>query len=129
MGRFAELVRFGIVGLGATGVHASVAGLMHAATGLPADFNNCLGFAAAFGVSLFGHLRWTFRTEAHPGQAARRFFAIAIAGFFASALIMRLALGPAGAALWQAQALAILIVPPVSFLGSKFWAFRGRATA
>ncbi|MEO1475398.1 MAG: GtrA family protein [Pseudomonadota bacterium] len=120
-----EVLRFGGVGIAATLVHAGAASLFHVLSPATAELNNVGGFLTAFGVSFAGHATWTFKTGL-TGQAAMRFFVIALVGFAASAAMMRFALG-AELPVWAAQGLAILVVPPLSFVGAKVWAFRNDA--
>ncbi len=124
---FGEIIKFAGVGLAATAVHASSATALHISTGLSPSLVNIIGFLCAFIVSCAGHLWVTFKGIDQPVKAAVRFFILALSGFIASTLVMRLALSIPQLAIWQAQTFAILIIPPISYLGSKFWAFRRSA--
>lgn len=120
--------RFGIVGLAATAVHAGVALALAVPAILPPLVANTVAFLTAFIVSFAGHHFWSFPQD--PGTEKQwrarlpRFFLIALAGFAANsgALATWLALAP-----WPDSVgivLSIGLVPIVTFLGSRLWAFR-----
>lgn len=118
--------RFAIVGLAATGTHAAVA-LCLLEFGLLSAFPaNICGFLVAFVVSFTGHHLWSFsgsRDDGRTGQRMRRFFILAIAGFALNSGILAAWLDLTA---WP-DALGILvsiaIVPALTFLGARLWAF------
>ena len=67
---------------------------------------------------------WTFRgARGHFAYQGMRFFAVSVWALAANLLILR---GLVGAGLGKilAQALAIILVTPLNFLGNKLWSFR-----
>lgn len=118
--------RFAIVGLAATATHAAVA-LCLLKFGLLSAFPaNICGFLVAFSVSFTGHHLWSFsslRGDGRTGQRMRRFFVLAIVGFALNSGILAAWLDFTA---WP-DALGILvsiaIVPALTFLGARLWAF------
>lgn len=122
---FATIARFGIVGLSAAVVHAGVAlGLLQLLQ-LPPMLSNIGGFLIAFAVSFTGHNAWSFRSEeeTQTGKRMRRFFVLAAAGFLlnngALAALLKFTPLPDAAGI----IIAIFVVPPLTFIGSRLWAF------
>jgi putative flippase GtrA len=67
---------------------------------------------------------WTFR-DRRAGVAAQgmRFFTISVASLAANLLVLHL-LVTLGAGKLVAQAIAIVLVTPLNFVGNKLWSFR-----
>ncbi|WP_107991237.1 GtrA family protein [Breoghania corrubedonensis] len=127
VGEILAASRFGIVGLAATAVHAGVALGLAMPGILPPLVANTIAFLTAFAVSFAGHHFWSFpqAPQAKRRWKARlpRFFLIALMGFAANsgALASWLAFTN-----WPQSVgilLAIVLVPAVTFLGSRLWAF------
>ena len=118
-----EVARFATVGVLATLVHSVVTALVFVVTDM-ALLANLSGFLIAFLVSATGHVLWTFPNTANRRTAVTRFFVVAAFGFTVSNGLLI-----AGSSLWPeatplALAVAVGIVPIISFLLSRFWAFR-----
>lgn len=115
--------RFGLVGLAATAVHLGIAQLALLLWGAAPWLANLIGFAAAFTVGLAGHQWFTFRGVAPLQRSVWRYGAIALAGLLATNIVLE-GLRASGA-LSDAAALtiAILVVPAISFVASRFWGF------
>ena len=86
---------------------------------------NMIGFGTALIVSLVGHHKVSFPGRTSFWRGARRFVPAAVIGF----LVNNLALlglvattGPTYA--WLKVAIAILIVPPVTFCYAYFFVYR-----
>lgn len=123
--------RFAIVGLAATGTHAVVALCLLEFDLLSAFPANICGFLVAFAVSFTGHHLWSFsvsRGDGRTSQRMRRFFVLAIAGFALNSGILAAWLDFTA---WP-DALGILvsiaIVPALTFLGARLWAFSSSDT-
>lgn len=69
---------------------------------------------------------WTFR-DRRGGVAAQgvRFFVVAVASLLANLLVLHV-LVRLGAGKLSGQAIAIVLVTPLNFLGNKLWSFRLR---
>lgn len=115
-------VRFGIVGVASTATYAVLA-LLLAHVGVPVLAGNALAYVIAFGVSYTGHRIWTFQSSARHGAALPKFMATQALGLGLNTLIIA-TLMYAGLSYAFAMPVAILAVPIVVFLISKFWVFR-----
>ncbi len=117
-----EPLSFGAVGIAATLTHVLIAWAMIEAAGANPYLANLLGAAGAFGVSLIGNARLTFRTNRAFGSSARRYALVSLFSLMVSSLILAL-VERAGLALWVYLLLVVLVVPPATFLLAKLWAF------
>ena len=68
---------------------------------------------------------WTFRAQrGHLGVQGARFFVVSLAALGANLLLLELLIGVGGLNQVLAQAIAIVLVTPLNFLGNKLWSFR-----
>ena len=118
-------VRFGIVGVAATLVYFVLA-VAFERYGVPIFVGNTLSYVLGFGVSYTGHCFWTFKSKASHGSALPKFLLTQLFGLGLNTAIiwvlMRL-----GLAYIVAMPVAIVTVPVVVYLISKFWVFRDPA--
>jgi len=119
------MVRFGLVGIFATGIHYCVAVALMTAKILPL-VANVGAFAIAFLVSFTGHYFWSFavaRTGVGGRRALVRFLTVSLVGFtlnealFAS-LLQWTPLHPHLGLL-----VVLFLVAGLTFVSSRFWAF------
>ena len=67
---------------------------------------------------------WTFRHQrGHFGIQGLRFFTVSVLVYGANLLLLTLLVG-AGLGKIVAQAIAIVLVTPLNFVGNKLWSFR-----
>ncbi len=123
-----QITRFGLVGLLATFTHAAVFSVFAGFTDLHSALANALGFVAAFVVSFFGHLRFTFQIS-RAGQADIylifiRFLFTALMGFSLNALLVHLVVEVVHLHFFVAAAGIVLITPTLTFLLNKFYVFQ-----
>ena len=70
---------------------------------------------------------WTFREyRGHVGVQGMRFFVVSLAALGANLLVLYLLVTYAGLDKLGAQAIAIVLVTPLNFIGNKLWSFRHR---
>jgi putative flippase GtrA len=68
---------------------------------------------------------WTFREHrGHLGVQGMRFFVVSLAALGANLLVLYLLVADEGLDKLVAQAVAIVIVTPLNFVGNKLWSFR-----
>ena len=68
---------------------------------------------------------WTFREHrGHVGIQGLRFFLVSVAALGANLLVLHLLVVYAGLDKLPAQAVAIVLVTPLNFVGNKLWSFR-----
>ena len=71
---------------------------------------------------------WTFRAQrGHIGVQGMRFFLVSVAALGANLVVLDLLVGVGGLDKFVGNAIAIVIVMPLNFVGNKLWSFRGRA--
>jgi putative flippase GtrA len=72
---------------------------------------------------------WTFREHrGHVGIQGMRFFAVSLMALGANLAVLHLLIAYGGLGKLPAQAVAIVLVTPLNFVGNKLWSFR-RANA
>jgi putative flippase GtrA len=118
-----ELAKFCLVGALGYAVNLAVyASLIHA------DIHYLAAATCSFLVAVTSNYvwnrLWTFRHR-RRGVAAQgiRFFAVAVASLGANLLVLHL-LVTLGAGELFGQAVAIVLVTPLNFVGNKLWSFR-----
>ena len=115
---------FAVVGLLATGVHASAGLALHRWAETTPLVANAVAFSVAFLVSFFGQWRFTFPEATGKAPAFLRFSAAALFGFGLSQAIVWAVTVPFGAPYGVALAIVLSTVPPVTFCALRYWAFR-----
>jgi putative flippase GtrA len=71
---------------------------------------------------------WTFRElRGHVGIQGMRFFVVSLAALAANLFVLHLLIVDGGLAKLSAQAVAIVAVTPLNFVGNKLWSFRRRS--
>jgi dolichol-phosphate mannosyltransferase len=70
---------------------------------------------------------WTFRElRGHFGVQGMRFFVVSLAALGANLVVLHLLIVYGGLGRLLAQAVAIVLVTPLNFVGNKLWSFRRR---
>ena len=70
---------------------------------------------------------WTFREHrGHVGIQGMRFFLVSVAALGANLVVLHLLVVYGGLDKLPAQAVAIVLVTPLNFIGNKLWSFRRR---
>ncbi|MCW5590408.1 MAG: GtrA family protein [Legionellales bacterium] len=119
-----QIIQFGIVGSLAALIHLSVVILLVSTFAIPPLFANLFAFIIAFNVSYFGHRWWTFNTAEHSlHQSLFKFFVVAALSFILNETLFYIFLYDFHLFYALALLLVLIIVPPLTFLLSKFWAF------
>jgi putative flippase GtrA len=68
---------------------------------------------------------WTFREErGHVGVQGMRFLVVSLAALGANLVVLHLLIAYGGLGRLLAQAVAIVLVTPLNFVGNKLWSFR-----
>jgi len=121
--------KFAVVGVLATLTHAVVAAGLLQSGALSAFPANICGFLVAFAVSFSGHYFWSFSHLRRAGTALKsmiRFLIIAVSGFALNSTVLALWLGLTPWPDLLGLMVSIAIVPALSFLGARLWAFSHR---
>jgi dolichol-phosphate mannosyltransferase len=71
---------------------------------------------------------WTFRElRGHVGVQGMRFFVVSLAALGANLFVLHFLIVDGGLDRLSAQAVAIVAVTPLNFVGNKLWSFRRRS--
>ncbi len=86
-------------------------------------------FLVAVTSNYFWNRMWTFR-DRRAGVAAQgmRFFVVSLVSLGANLLVLHVLI-TVGAGKLVAQAIAIVLVTPLNFIGNKLWSFRRAASS
>jgi dolichol-phosphate mannosyltransferase len=119
-----QLAKFCVVGAIGYAVNLGVySALVHGA-GVHYLAAAVCSFAVAVTNNYTWNRLWTFREQrGHVGLQGAKFLAVSLAALGANVAVLA-ALVALGLPKVPAQALAIVLVTPLSFLGNKLWSFR-----
>ncbi len=121
-----QLARFSIVGASGYAVNLAVYTLLLKGAGLHYLVSALISFLVAVTNNYWWNRHWTFRGQrGHFAYQGMRFFAVAVLALVANLVVLRL-LVAGGVGKVLAQAIAIILVTPLNFLGNKLWSFRHR---
>ncbi|HSO02248.1 MAG TPA: GtrA family protein, partial [Gaiellaceae bacterium] len=123
-----QLVKFCVVGATGYAVNLVVYTLLLKGAGfhyVPAAIGS---FLVAVTNNYTWNRLWTFRGQrGHVAYQGMRFFVVSTAALLANLLILHLLVDQAGLGKVLAQAIAIVLVTPLNFVGNKLWSF-GRSS-
>jgi len=121
-----QLAKFCVVGASGYAVNLAVYTLLLKWAGLHYLFSAVVSFVVAVTNNYWWNRHWTFRGQrGHFAYQGMRFFAVALWALVANLVVLRL-LVAGGVGKVLAQAIAIILVTPLNFLGNKLWSFRSR---
>ncbi len=119
-----QVAKFGIVGASGYLVNLGVYSFMLEAVGVHYLAAATVSFVVAASWNYWWNRHWTFRAQrGHFGYQGMRFFVVSGVVYIANLGVLTL-LVSAGVGKISAQAIAIVIVTPLNFLGNKLWSFR-----
>jgi len=119
-----QLTRFGVVGCSAAVINFFiVVALVHLFT-FPPLLANAFAFLIAFQISFLGHKYWTFGHDGGHFSTMSKFFIVAIASFFLNEALFAFFLHTEHLFYPIALGITLMLVPPITFVFSKIWAFR-----
>ena len=117
-----QLAKFGIVG--ASGYVVNL-GIYAALLGIGAHKAAVVSFVVAAGWNYWWNRHWTFaRQKGNFAYQGMRFFVVALAGLVVNQIWLALFLDVLHMGKIVSQAIAIILVMPLNFLGNKLWSFR-----
>jgi len=121
---WAQLVKFGVVGASGYIVNLTAYALLLNKAGLHYVAAATGAFLLAASWNYWWNRIWTFRDQrGNFGIQGMRFFIVSAAVYSANVGVLA-ALVSSGLGKIAAQAIAIVIVTPLNFLGNKLWSFR-----
>jgi dolichol-phosphate mannosyltransferase len=119
-----QLGKFGAVGGSGYLVNLGVFALLLDEAGLHYILAATGSFLVAATWNYWWNRYWTFRAErGHFGFQGMRFLAVSATVYGANLGVLTL-LVATGMAKFRAQAVAVIVVTPLNFLGNKLWSFR-----
>lgn len=123
-GNWAQLVKFGVVGASGYAVNLAAYALLLKEAGLHYVAAATGSFLAAVGWNYWWNRAWTFRGQrGNFGIQGMRFLIVSAIVYGANVGVLA-ALVSSGFGKIIAQAIAIILVTPLNFLGNKLWSFR-----
>lgn len=124
-----QLLRFGQIGLLATGLHVMIALAAAEFLRFTDQMANLTGFAAAVTFSFVGHTRLTFAHERVEMTYFPRFLVTAVIGLLGSAFVTYLVGTVFGQHFWVAMVAVAATVPVLTFVLLKGWVYTQTSAA
>jgi putative flippase GtrA len=120
-----QLAKFGIVGLSGYVVNLVVYAFLLKQVGLHYLLAATGSFLVAATNNYIWNRLWTFRHQrGHVAYQGLRFLVVALLAYGANLLLLTGLVEVAGVDKIVAQAIAIVLVTPLNFIGNKLWSFR-----
>ncbi len=117
-----QLGQFGAVGLIGYAINLGVYVLL---LGLGAHLAAAISFVVSAANNYWLNRRWTFaESKGHFGYQGARFFGVSLGALAVNQLWLLVFLDWMGLGKVTSQAIAIVLVTPLNFLGNKLWSFR-----
>src|SRR5438552_9633860 len=118
-----QLAKFCSVGVVGYGVNLAVYSAL-VGTGMHYSLAAACSFLVAVTNNYTWNRLWTFRgLRGHVGYQGLRFFVVSLLALGANELLLT-AFVAAGAGKIVAQAIAVVLVTPINFVGNKLWSFK-----
>ena len=125
-GNWVQLGKFLLVGASGYVVNLVVYALLLDVAGLHYLAAATGSFLVAVANNYLWNRLWTFRGQrGNVAYQGMRFFVVAVVSLGANLLVLQALVG-LGVGKVVAQAIAIVLVTPLNFLGNKLWSFRRR---
>jgi putative flippase GtrA len=118
-----SLLRFGVVGIGASATYILVA-LVVARAGLPPQGANLLGVVASTTVSFLGHLFYSFRKGGITSRYILRFSVLSLAVYAFSRAGTYAGLTWFEMPYWVVVFAVAAMIPLFTWTAGRFWVFR-----
>jgi putative flippase GtrA len=120
-----QLAKFCVVGASGYGVNIAVYALLLNWANLNYRLAATGSFLVAVTNNYLWNRLWTFRHQrGHVGYQGIRFLIVSVLVYGANLALLSLLVEVAGLGKIVSQAIAIVLVTPLNFLGNKLWSFR-----
>jgi dolichol-phosphate mannosyltransferase len=120
-----QLAKFGVVGLSGYVVNLVVYAFLLKQVGLHYLAAASVSFLVAATNNYIWNRLWTFRHQrGHVAYQGLRFLIVAVLAYGANLLVLTGLVEVVGVDKIVAQAIAIVLVTPLNFIGNKLWSFR-----
>jgi dolichol-phosphate mannosyltransferase len=119
-----QLARFATVGASGYVVNLTTFALLVTAAGVHYRAAAVGAFLVAVTNNFFWNRRWTFRIgHGRRSRQAMRFGVVSVAAFLFNLAVLSALVEGLGVPELPAQAIAIVVATPLSFVGNKLWTF------
>src|SRR5262249_39681968 len=118
-----RIIRFAGAGAAAAATHVRVAPALTGREGLPVLTSNGLAFTVAVLLSYIGNHSWTFLRAGSHDRHLPRFLVVSLAGLALNQSIVFTTVTLAGFPYIVGILIVIVVVPTLTFLLSRSWAF------
>jgi putative flippase GtrA len=119
-----QLIKFGLVGGSGYLVNLGVFALLSSNLGAHHLIAAIGAFCVAVSSNFFWNRHWTFAAgDGHAGFQAARFFAVSVTALLINLTVLEALVGGTSLGDLPAQAIAVAVAMPFSFLGNKLWTF------
>jgi dolichol-phosphate mannosyltransferase len=119
-----QLLKFGVVGGSGYLINLAVFALLTGTLGLHHLVAALGAFCVALANNFLWNRHWTFEAgDGHPGFQAIRFFAVSVAALLINLAVLESLVAATSLGDLTAQAIAVAVAMPFSFLGNKLWTF------
>lgn len=125
----AQMIRFGLVGLCATGTYFVSTLLLHRYVPLSLPVAAAVSFAVVVAMNYVAHYSWTFRSDRAHAAAIPRFLATSVGGLAINTVVVALGGRWPGARQTTILLVGAVVVMIWNYLLSRFWVFIGRRVA
>jgi putative flippase GtrA len=123
-GNWVQLGKFSVVGASGYLVNLAVYGVLLRAAGLHYLAAGACSFVVAASSNYYWNRHWTFQHQrGHVYYQGLRFLVVSLVALGANLGVLHL-LVSAGLDKLGAQAIAVVVVMPLNFVGNKLWSFR-----
>jgi len=117
-----QLAKFGAVGASGYVINLAV---YVALLGLGAHIAAAISFVVAAASNYWWNRHWTFSSEKGDfAMQGMRFFAVSFVAFWVNQIWLAIFIDWLGWGKIVSQAIAIVLVVPLNFLGNKLWSFK-----
>jgi putative flippase GtrA len=117
-----QLVKFGLVGVSGYAINLAV---FAALLSWGAHVAAAISFVVSAASNYWWNRHWTFvHQKSHIGAQGARFFIVSLAAFAVNQLWLVVFIDLLHWRKIVSQAIAIILVTPLNFLGNKLWSFR-----
>jgi putative flippase GtrA len=120
-----QLAKFSVVGLSGYGINIGVYTALLRGAGVHYLLAATCSFLVAATSNYTWNRLWTFRAQrGHVAWQGVRFLVVAACAYAANLALLTVLIEIVGRDKVVAQAIAIVLVTPVNFIGNKLWSFR-----
>lgn len=119
-----QLLKFGVVGGSGYLINLAVFALLTGTLGLHHLVAALGAFCVALANNFLWNRHWTFEAgDGHPGFQAIRFFAVSVGALLINLVVLESLVAATSFGALTAQAIAVAVAMPFSFLANKLWTF------